>query len=108
VFTLALDDPVWVRAYVDEPDLGKIQPGMKAEVTTDSFPGKHYAGWIGYISPTAEFTPKSVETQDVRTKLVYEVRVFVRNPQGGLRLGMPAVVTIALPQPAPAATGDAP
>ncbi len=108
VFTLALDDPVWVRAYVAETDLGKIQPGMKAEVTTDSFPGKHYAGWIGFISPTAEFTPKPVETRDVRTKLVYEVRVFVHNPQGELRLGMPAVATIPLPQPAPAATGDAP
>jgi HlyD family secretion protein len=108
VFTLALDDPVWVRAYVAETDLGKIQPGMKAEMTTDSFPGKRYAGWIGFISPTAEFTPKSVETQDVRTKLVYEVRVFAHNPQGELRLGMPAVVTIPLPQPAPAATGGGP
>lgn len=108
VFTLALDDPVWVRAYVAETDLGKIQPGMKAEVTTDSFPGKHYAGWIGFISPTAEFTPKPVETKDVRTKLVYEVRVFVRNPQGELRLGMPAVVTIPLPQSAPVAASGAP
>jgi HlyD family secretion protein len=107
VFTLALDDPVWVRAYVAETDLGKIQPGMKAGVTTDSFPGKRYAGWIGFISPTAEFTPKPVETQDVRTKLVYEVRVFVHNPQGELRLGMPAVVTIPLLQPPPSATGDA-
>src|SRR5664280_1709584 len=108
VFTLALDDPVWVRAYVDEPDLGRIQPGMKAEVTTDSFPGKRYAGWIGFISPTAEFTPKSVETLDVRTKLVYEVRVFAHNPQGELRLGMPAVAIIPLAQPAPSATGGAP
>jgi HlyD family secretion protein len=108
VFTLALDDPVWVRAYVAETDLGKLQPGMKAEVTTDSFPGKRYAGWIGFISSTAEFTPKSVETQDVRTKLVYEVRVFAHNPQGELRLGMPAVVTISLSQPAPAAPGGAP
>ncbi len=108
VFTLALDDPVWVRAYVAESDLGRIQPGMKAEVTTDSFPGKRYTGWIGFISPTAEFTPKSVETQDVRTKLVYEVRVFVHNPQGELRLGMPAIVTIPISQPAPVATGGGP
>ena len=108
VFTLALDDPVWVRAYVTETDLGKIQPGMKAAITTDSFPGKRYAGWIGFISPTAEFTPKSVETQAVRTKLVYEVRVFADNLQGELRLGMPAVVTISLSQPAPAAPGGAP
>ncbi|MDZ7580167.1 MAG: hypothetical protein U5R30_05970 [Deltaproteobacteria bacterium] len=68
-------------------------------MATDSFPGKRYAGWIGFVSSTAEFTPKSVETQDVRTKLVYEVRVFARNPQGELRLGMPAVVTIPLKQP---------
>jgi HlyD family secretion protein len=96
VFTLALDDPLWVRAYVAETDLGKIRLGMKAEVTTDSYPGKHYEAWIGFISPTAEFTPKSVETAEVRTKLVYQVRAFVRNPQGELRLGMPAVVTISL------------
>jgi membrane fusion protein YbhG len=99
VFTLALDDPLWVRAYVSETDLGKIREGMKAEVTTDSFPGKHYNGWIGFISPTAEFTPKTVETAEVRTKLVYQVRVFVHNPNGELRLGMPAVVTIPLNQP---------
>ncbi len=98
VFTLALDDPVWVRAYVPETDLGKIHPGMKATVASDSFPEKKYDGWIGFISPTAEFTPKSVETAELRTKLVYQVRVFVRNPQDELRLGMPAVVTIPLDQ----------
>ena len=90
---------------MSETDLGKLREGMPAVVTTDSFPGKGYEGWIGFISPTAEFTPKAVETQEVRTKLVYQVRVFVRNPQGELRLGMPAVVTIPLHQPATAATG---
>lgn len=99
VFTLALDDPLWVRAYVSETDFGKIREGMKAEVTTDSFPNKHYDGWVGFISPTAEFTPKTVETAEVRTKLVYQMRVFVHNPEGELRLGMPAVVTIPLDQP---------
>jgi membrane fusion protein YbhG len=104
VFTLALDDPVWVRAYVPETELGRIRTGMKAEVATDSFPGKRYPAWIGFISPTAEFTPKAVETAEVRTKLVYEVRAFVPNPKGELRLGMPAVVTVPLEQaPAPAA-----
>ena len=98
VFTLALDDPLWVRAYVPETELGKIRVGMKAEVTTDSFPTNRYDAWIGFISPTAEFTPKSVETTEVRTKLVYQVRAFVRNPQGELRLGMPAMVTIPLNQ----------
>jgi len=100
VLTLALDDPVWIRAYVAETDLPRVRPGMKAWVTTDGFPGKRYEGWVGFISPTAEFTPKSVETQEVRTKLVYQVRVFVQNPQGELRLGMPAVATLPLDQAA--------
>ena len=95
-YTLALNDPMWVRAYVPEPDLGRIRPGLKAVVTTDSFPGKRYNGWIGYISPTAEFTPQTVETTEVRTDLVYEVRVYVCNPQGELRLGMPATVAIPI------------
>ena len=98
VYTVALADPVWVRAYVSEPDLGKIWEGMKAVVTTDSFPGKQYAGSVGFISPTAEFTPKPVETRELRTKLVYQVRVFVENPNHELRLGMPATVTIGLDQ----------
>jgi len=99
VFTVAITDPMWVRAYLSETDLGKIKYGMKAIVTTDSYPDKRYEGWVGFISPTAEFTPKSVETREVRTKLVYQVRVFVRNPQGELLLGMPAVVKIPLNQP---------
>jgi len=99
VYTLAFTDPVWVRAYVQGPDLGKIEPGMRAEVSTDSFPGKNYRAWVGYISPTAEFTPKSVETTEVRSSLVYQVRIFVCNPQGELRMGMPATVTIHLGEP---------
>lgn len=99
VYTLALTDPIWVRAYVQETALGKLKPGMSAEVSTDSFPGKHYPAWLGYISPTAEFTPKSVETTEVRSGLVYQVRIFVCNSQNELRLGMPATVTIPLGQP---------
>ncbi len=99
VYTVALTDPVWVRAYVSEPDLGKIYEGMKAKVVTDSFPDKEYEGWIGFISPTAEFTPKPVETRELRTKLVYQIRVFVKNPNNELRLGMPATVKIRLDQP---------
>ena len=98
VFTLALSNPLWVRAYISEPDLGKFYLGMKATVQTDSFPEKSYKGWIGFISPKAEFTPKSVETHEVRTSLVYQVRVFVCNPQDELRLGMPATVTVPLDQ----------
>lgn len=99
VYTLALTDPIWVRAYVQGPDLGKIHNGMRAVVSTDSYPGKRYRAWLGYISPSAEFTPKSVETTEVRSNLVYQVRVFVCNPQNELRLGMPATVNIALDQP---------
>ncbi len=105
VLTIALTDPVWVRAYVPEPDLGKISLGMKAEIETDSYPGKRYKGWIGFISPTAEFTPKSVEVPQLRTRLVYQVRVYVNNSADELRLGMPATVRIPLTQPRPAAAG---
>ncbi len=105
VYTLALTDPIWVRAYVQGANLGKIHPGMRAVVSTDSYPGKRYRAWLGYISPSAEFTPKSVETTEVRSKLVYQVRVFVCNPQNELRLGMPATVTIALDQPQSANAG---
>ena len=96
-YILALMDPIWVRAYVSESDLGKIYPGMPANVSTDSFPDKTYDAWVGFISPTSEFTPKSVETTDIRTNLVYQIRVYVRNPENELRLGMPATVTINLP-----------
>jgi HlyD family secretion protein len=99
VYTIALTNPLWVRSYVSEPDLGKIWLGMAAEVTTDSYPGKRYRGWVGFISPTAEFTPKSVETPQIRTSLVYQARVYVCNPQNELRLGMPATVTISVNQP---------
>jgi HlyD family secretion protein len=98
-YTLALVNPLWVRAFVEEPDLGKIAPGMIAFVSTDSFPNKKYKGWVGYISPTAEFTPKRVETAELRTKLVYRLKIIVCNPAGELRLGMPVTVKIALNQP---------
>ena len=61
---------------------------------SDSFPGKEYDGWIGFISPTAEFTPKPVETEQLRTRLVYQVRVMVKNPNNELRLGMPVTVKV--------------
>jgi HlyD family secretion protein len=92
VFTLAITDPKWVRAYVSEPDLGKVHPGMAASVAVDSFPNRRFDGWVGFISPVAEFTPKSVQTEELRTSLVYEVRVFVKDPSDELRLGTPATV----------------
>jgi len=98
VYTLALTNPVWVRTYIPESYLGKVKLGTPAQITTDSYPGKVYEGWVGSISPTAEFTPKNVETPDLRTRLVYQVRVFACNPQGELRLGMPATVKLSLKQ----------
>lgn len=95
VFTLAIIDPKWVRAYVDESNLSRIREGLTASVTVDGMPGQAIEGWIGFISPMAEFTPKSVETAELRSSLVYEVRVFVKDPQDRLRLGMPATVHIA-------------
>lgn len=94
VVTLALTDPKWVRAYVPEPDLGRINLGRPAKILSDSFPDQPFDGWIGFISPVAEFTPKSVETTDLRTKLVYEVRVFVHDLKDRLRLGMPVTVIV--------------
>jgi HlyD family secretion protein len=94
VFSLAITDPKWVRAYVSEPDLGKIHEGMAAAVAVDSFPSRRFDGWVGFISPVAEFTPKSVQMEELRTSLVYEVRVFVKDPSNELRLGMPATVYI--------------
>ena len=85
-----------VRAYVSEPDLGKLRPGTVATVTVDSFPERHFEGWVGFVSPVAEFTPKAVQTEELRTSLVYEVRVFVKDPADDLRLGMPATVHLPL------------
>jgi HlyD family secretion protein len=101
VLTLALTDPKWVRAYIPEPDLGRIAPGMAARVISDSFANYSFTGWIGFISPVAEFTPRSVETTDLRTKLVYEVRVFVTDPDDRLRLGMPVTVQVDSESPGP-------
>lgn len=90
VFAIAITDPKWVRVYVAEPDLGKVQHGIAAHIAVDSFPGRRFEGWVGFISPIAEFTPKSVHTEELRTSLVYEVRIFVKDPRDELRLGMPA------------------
>jgi len=94
VYTLSLDRPVYVRAYVSEPDLGKLAPGATAFVTTDSS-DRRYRGQVGFISPRAEFTPRSVETTELRTDLVYRLRIVVSDADQGLRQGMP--VTVHLP-----------
>jgi HlyD family secretion protein len=98
VLSLAIIDPKWVRAYVSEPNLGQVRPGMTAAVKVDSFPDRRFDAWIGFVSPVAEFTPKTVQTEELRTSLVYEVRAFIKDPDDVLRLGMPATVYFARPQ----------
>jgi HlyD family secretion protein len=96
VLSLAVTDPKWVRAYTPESTLGSLRTGMTASVTTDSFPDAPLRGSLGFISSVAEFTPKTVQTEELRTSLVYEVRVFVEDPENRLRLGMPATVRFDL------------
>jgi len=90
---VALDHP-WVRAYVNEKDLPRIRLGQSAEVRVDGLPGKVFAGRVVFISPEAEFTPKTVETRDLRVDLVYRIKVEVANPDGVLKIGMPADVNL--------------
>lgn len=103
VYTISLNKPVWIRTYVSERDLGNIKYNMKAQVLTDTIDPKtgkkrEYQGRIGYISPVAEFTPKTVQTQELRTDLVYRIRVYVDEGDKFLRQGMPTTVKINLRQ----------
>ncbi|MBX3708757.1 MAG: efflux RND transporter periplasmic adaptor subunit [Gammaproteobacteria bacterium] len=95
VITVSLIDPVWVRAYVDETNLSKAKPGTVVTVYSDSLPNKTYRGVIGFVSSTAEFTPKTVESPDLRTLLVYRLRVVMQDPQHELRQGMPVTIKLA-------------
>lgn len=92
VLTLSLTRPVWVRAYVDEKNLSHAQPGREILLYTDGRPDKPYHGKIGFVSPTAEFTPKTVETPDLRTDLVYRLRIIVTDADDSLRQGMPVTL----------------
>lgn len=101
VYTMAKVKPVWIRAYVNETDLGNIKYGMKVKVYTDTTNpetgmNREYDGYIGYISPVAEFTPKTVQSTDIRTSLVYRIRVYVENIDEYLRQGMPTTIKIDL------------
>lgn len=93
VLALAINSPKWVRAYVNEVNLGKVKPGQKAYVSIDAYPNLKIPGHVGFISSVAEFTPKTVQTPDLRTNLVYEVRILVDDKDNHLRLGMPATVS---------------
>lgn len=97
VFTLAITAPKWVRAYVAETQLARLQTGLVASVSTDSQPGQAMPARLAYIASVAEFTPKTVQTPELRTSLVYELRFMVEDPQDRLRLGMPATVHLDLP-----------
>ena len=97
VYTMAKTNPVWVRAYVNEKDLGNIKYGQGVNVYTDTVnpqTGKkrEYKGQIGYISPVAEFTPKTVQSTDTRTDLVYRIRVYINDIDEYLRQGMPVTI----------------
>ena len=86
-----------MRTYVSEPDLGRVRPGQEVQVKTDTPGSKTYTGKIGFISTAAEFTPKTVETTELRTSLVYRLRIVVQDDSGFLRQGMPVTVTVAPP-----------
>lgn len=90
VYTMSPDDFVWIRSYVEEKNLGKIYHGMQSFIVTDS--GTSYNGTIGFISPKAEFTPKIVESESLRTELVYRIRIIVSNPDQKLKQGMPVTI----------------
>jgi HlyD family secretion protein len=96
VYTLSIASPVWIRAFISERDLGLVYPGMPAKIHTDTPGGKVYTGTVGFISPVSEFTPKSVETTQLRTDLVYRIRVYADNPDLGLRQGMPVTLKLSL------------
>ena len=95
VYSLSLDSPVYVRAYINEPNLGRIAPGTRVWVSNDSS-DKKYRGQVGFISPRAEFTPKTVETTELRTDLVYRLRIVINaaDADGGLRQGMPVTIEV--------------
>jgi HlyD family secretion protein len=106
VFVLTLNSPVWVRTYVSEPDLGRIRPGMDVELRSDTPGSNPIRGRVGFISTTAEFTPKTVETRELRTALVYRVRIVADDPDGVLRQGMPMTITAATSRSAAQLSGS--
>ena len=99
VVTLANLSQVWLRAYVEETDLGRVKVGQKALITSDTYPGKRYEGRVSFIASEAEFTPKSVQTRKERAKLVYRIKIDIPNPAMELKPGMPVDAEIALDAP---------
>lgn len=99
VYTLTIDRPLRIRAYIAEPDIGRVSPGMNVEVNADGNP-RTYRGKISAISPTAEFTPKSVQTESLRADLVYRIRLLIDDPDDALRQGAPVSVSVPTARPA--------
>ena len=93
-YLLTINDNKWVRAYIQEKQLGFIKPGMYVDVYIDSYPNKSIKGKVGYISSVAEFTPKTVQTEELRTSLMYEIRIYVEDKDNLLRMGIPATIKI--------------
>ena len=96
VVTVGDIDHPWLRAYINETDLGRVKLGAKARITTDSYPGKVYEGRVSFIASEAEFTPKQIQTQEERVKLVYRIKIDVDNPRHELKSNMPADAEIPL------------
>lgn len=101
IYTMAKNKPVWVRAYIPEPNLANVKYGMGVNVYTDTVnpqtgQKRQYKGQVGYISPVAEFTPKTVQTEDLRTDLVYRIRVYIYDIDEYLRQGMPVTIILDL------------
>jgi HlyD family secretion protein len=107
VVTLADLDHIWLRAYIAETDLGSIHWGQEATVTTDTYPGKQYHGRISFISSSAEFTPKSVQTYKERVTLVYRIKIDIDNPSHELKPGMPADAHLELAAARPSTSAPA-
>jgi HlyD family secretion protein len=100
VVTIGQLDPVWLRAYIGETDLGRVKLGQAADVTIDSYPGKVFRGSVTFIAQDAEFTPKNVQTEKERVKLVYRIKIAIPNPAQELKPGMPADAQIDTAGPA--------
>ncbi len=96
VVTVGDIDHPWLRAYINETDLGRVKLGTQAKITTDSYPAKVYDGRVSFIASEAEFTPKQIQTQEERVKLVYRIKIEVANPRHELKSNMPADAQIEL------------
>lgn len=92
ILILSLDNPVLVSSYVSENELSKVKPGTKVNIYTESNPNKLYSGTIEFVSSKAEFIPKNVETNDLTTNLVYQIKITIQDPQHELKQGMPVTI----------------